>query len=67
MTKELTHLLEIRRDLSSKIEALSEVSSLNPEKAEWARGLAFACRRLDADIEQFSKKLLALETIQGNA
>jgi len=67
MTKELTHLLEIRRDLSSKIEALSEVSSLHPVKAERARCLAFACRRLDTEIEQFSKKLLALESIQGNA
>ena len=67
MTKELAHLLEIRRDLSSKIEALSAVSSLHPLKAERARGLAFACQRLDNEIEQFSKKLLALETIQGKA
>ena len=67
MTQELSHHQKIRKDPKIKIEALSHTSGLPPLTAALAQQLANDCKRLDGEIEQFSKLVLALEEAQGNA
>jgi hypothetical protein len=59
MTREIAeYVLEIRKDLQSKIRMLAPVPGMSVVQVRKAQTLADECKRLDAAIEQFMQQNL---------
>jgi hypothetical protein len=69
MLSELTHLLEIRKDMLAKVEVLSAVAEGHSGSAvaRKCEQLALQCRQLDDAIAEFVGRVLASQTPLGTA
>lgn len=67
MLHELVHLLEIRKDIRAKAEALAAVAESEPRLARRCEVLARRCSQLDGAIEAFVTATLETQAPQGHA